>query len=322
LNYDVIGIAQNAFQNANFVNLIISDSITTIGNNAFNGCPNLETITLGANIQTISTNAFSGSSSLLKSISLPESNNYFGLFTFVNDSTLVPTISKDVPGFLHTKPSSNFTLNPILQITNPNLIIPNTLNTGAQTVSVTGLTNSIFANNTNIQNVVFPSSISTVPSSAFNGASNLQEADLSHIVTVNSAAFQNTSLKKLTLGSSLKTIATGVFSNLNLTEINLPIDNANFVLINQNGEKVDTISSAIPGFMINKTDLPSTPGETIGIKQYVHLSTSEIIIPDYIDGHRVAYIANPANTPVYDNIGSFSYAPVTKITTGTYLTEI
>ncbi len=62
--YKVTSIAANAFKNSDLRKIVLSDSVTTIGSNAFSGCKKLYTATMGKKLKTIGKNAFSGCSTL------------------------------------------------------------------------------------------------------------------------------------------------------------------------------------------------------------------------------------------------------------------
>lgn len=57
--YDVTAIAANAFKNNKIIkSIVIPDSVTKIGEGAFSGCSNLQTVVLGKNVKYINAKAF------------------------------------------------------------------------------------------------------------------------------------------------------------------------------------------------------------------------------------------------------------------------
>ena len=65
--HEVVGISNNAFlSNTSLVSVVIPDSVTTIGDTAFNNCPNLVTARFLGDAPSMGTNVFSNSSSSFK----------------------------------------------------------------------------------------------------------------------------------------------------------------------------------------------------------------------------------------------------------------
>ena len=86
-DYIVTSIDDNAFHMlySNLTSITILDSITSIGDCAFNGCDNLATVNFGANskLQSIGDHAFYSCNSL-KSITIPDSTTSIGESAFAN----------------------------------------------------------------------------------------------------------------------------------------------------------------------------------------------------------------------------------------------
>ena len=90
-------IGSGAFEdNTTIISIIIPDSVTTIGSNAFDGCSNLATVTFGENSQltTIGYRAFYSCSSLT-SIIIPDSVTSIGNYAFGNCDSLTSIIIPD-----------------------------------------------------------------------------------------------------------------------------------------------------------------------------------------------------------------------------------
>ena len=64
--YDMEDDEYNVFYSADFTDITIGDSVTTLGKNAFRSCSKLESITLGDNITTYGSNIFTGCMNLSK----------------------------------------------------------------------------------------------------------------------------------------------------------------------------------------------------------------------------------------------------------------
>ena len=84
----VTSIGQSAFESCfSLDSLIIKDAATSIGASAFDGCSHLTTLSLGKNITTIGDYAFQGCS-YLTNVTIPQSVTSIGASAFVNCSNL------------------------------------------------------------------------------------------------------------------------------------------------------------------------------------------------------------------------------------------
>ena len=90
----VTSIVSKAFQFCYLTSITIPDSVTSIGNDAFNRCSNLTSITIPDSVTSIGDHAFVGCSSLT-SITIPDSVTSIGYRAFVRCSNLT---SIDLPG--------------------------------------------------------------------------------------------------------------------------------------------------------------------------------------------------------------------------------
>tara|TARA_B110000483_G_scaffold211676_1_gene259565 strand:- start:536 stop:1261 length:726 start_codon:yes stop_codon:yes gene_type:complete len=80
----VVGTNTNAFNGANrLLNVVIPDSVTSIGNSSFFECRDLESVTMSSNLTLISDSAFNGCEQLT-SITIPDGVTSFGVNTFRN----------------------------------------------------------------------------------------------------------------------------------------------------------------------------------------------------------------------------------------------
>lgn len=70
--FPVVSIGQNAFQKKDVVSVTIPDSVTLIGDSAFNSCSKLKSVVIGKSVETISEYAFRYCTSLEK-IVIPDS---------------------------------------------------------------------------------------------------------------------------------------------------------------------------------------------------------------------------------------------------------
>ena len=102
----VTSIGQSAFESCfSLDSLIIKDAATSIGESAFDGCSHLTTLSLGKNITTIGDYAFQGCS-YLTNVTIPQSVTSIGAYAFANCSNL-RTIT--IPEKVTTIESDTFT---------------------------------------------------------------------------------------------------------------------------------------------------------------------------------------------------------------------
>lgn len=79
--FPVVSIGQNAFQKKDVVSVTIPDSVTLIGDSAFNSCSKLKSVVIGKSVETISEYAFRYCTSLEK-IVIPDSVKKIGSSAF------------------------------------------------------------------------------------------------------------------------------------------------------------------------------------------------------------------------------------------------
>ena len=187
--------------------VIIGDSVTSIGDHAFDGCKSLSSVTLGDSVKTIGVFSFYKCASII-SITLPASVttvksyafancyhlyevvNLCGIDVSANDSRLSyassvigsasdTTVKTDENGFVYAKNIHGYYLICYLG-TEKNITLPDKLDGSDYNIR-----SNAFNGNTYITSVIIPDSVTTIGYNAFNGC---------------------TSLKSVTIGSSVKSI--------------------------------------------------------------------------------------------------------------------
>ena len=105
-NYPVTGIGQNSFNGCtNLTSITIPDSVTTIGNQAFISCTNLTSVTIPNLVTTIDSYAFYNCAKLT-SINIPDSVTTIGTNCF-NSTSASLVVTMNTGKFGITVPSSN-----------------------------------------------------------------------------------------------------------------------------------------------------------------------------------------------------------------------
>jgi len=167
-------------------NVIIPDTVTSIGSNAFDGCTSLTEITLPAALTSIDGYAFYGCTAL-KEINIPDSVNSMGTYTFYNCTSLekahIPNIRKNLMDYTFYNCTSLKEIN-----------FPETLET---------IGNYAFYNCDALEKVVLPEKVNTINTYAFKDCDALTEVTIPSVKTIGTQAFYDCdALKTVTIGSA------------------------------------------------------------------------------------------------------------------------
>ena len=96
LGKNITNLPDNAFRSSSLAKITIPDSVTSIGNNAFNGCDKLDTVTIEktSQLQSIGNGVFG--STKIRTIYIPANVTSIGQQTFFNLATLTTVDMSDV----------------------------------------------------------------------------------------------------------------------------------------------------------------------------------------------------------------------------------
>ena len=245
----------------------IPETVTTIGEYAFNNCKNLTTVTGMKNVTEIGDNAFYNCSNLVN-IKLPENLAEIGSYAFDNCSQL----KVDLPGNIVKIGEGTFRdCKSLTEITIPK--------------SLTDCSSDIFSGCSNLKTIKFEKGITTIPAYLFRGYGSwfdgLEEIDIPETVTtIGEYAFNN--CKNLTTVTGMKNvtkIGDNAFYNCsNLKEITIP----------------DTVESMGTSIFYGCTSLKSVvlPNKRVNITDSTFCnctSLESITLPDTVE-----YIRNNA----------------------------
>lgn len=177
--YPVTGISKYALYGHNkLVSVIIPNSVTSIGDEAFSDCPNLSSVTLGSGVQTIGSRAFQFAP--ISSITIPNSVTTISAYAFygcknlesVNMGSNVSTIGEHAFQGCGKLTSIDF---PDAMTTLSNGVCKECASLSKVTIpsNTTNIEEDAFAGCSNIATIILPATVQSVGMNAFNGCSSL-----------------------------------------------------------------------------------------------------------------------------------------------------
>ncbi len=216
-------------------------SVVSIGNNAFSGCRNLTSVTMGNSITSIGEYAFNGCSGLT-SITIPNSVTEIVSYAFGNCSNLTKvTIGSGVKSINWAAFNGCDSLtNMVVESSNSvydsrdncNAIIETATNTLVQGCKNTIIPNSVtsigeyaFYNCDGLTNIEIPGSVTNIGYAAFENCANLRNVTIPNsVITIGDEAFSSCSaLTSITFPESLINIGEYAFNGCSgLTSVTIP----------------------------------------------------------------------------------------------------
>jgi len=178
-------IAPGAFSWCSVTSVTIPNSVTSIGNHAFEGCTGLKSVKIPNSVTRIGNGAFSNCDNLT-SITIPNSVKSIGAYTFRGCEKL------------------------------KSVTIPN---------SVKSIGSYAFIDCRGLTSITIPNSVTSIGDEAFSGCKNLTSVTIGNSVTsIGDEAFRGcTGLTSVTIGNSVKSIGDEVFRDCTgLTSITIP----------------------------------------------------------------------------------------------------
>lgn len=212
-------------------NTIIPNSITTIGQRAFQSCLDMTNINIPNSVITISNFAFLGCTGLT-SINLPNSVSSIRNYAFSNCSALTAiTVANDNPFF-----DSRNNCNAIIETNSnrlvvgcKNTIIPNDITSigfsafeGCTRLTTISIPNSVtniewyaFCWCSGLKTIDIPNSVTNIGKSAFQGCDGLKSINIPNsVISIGEMAFEGcTKLTSLTIPNSVQTLGAAAFRN-------------------------------------------------------------------------------------------------------------
>ncbi|MBP5601740.1 MAG: leucine-rich repeat protein [Treponema sp.] len=193
--------------------IVLPDTIETIGENAFYSCSNLESINLPETITSIKKRAFSNTK--LESVVIPSKVTVISEGVF---SICTALVSCEIKGPVTKVEGAAFYGCSALE----SIALPDTITTIVGDV----LYNlGVFTNCTSLKQANIPNQLTYIPDALFNGCSSLEAVEIPDTVTgIGSFSFYGCeTLKQLVLPSSVQTIGAYAFAGCeSLQSINIP----------------------------------------------------------------------------------------------------
>ena len=179
--------------------LVFNDLVTTIGDNAFDGCSTMTSVTIPQSTTTIGGSAFQNCTSL-QNITLPEGVTSIGNSAFQGCTSLQ---SINIPEGLTSISNSTFQDCTSLQSIN----LPEGL---------TSIGDDAFSYCSALQSPKLPESLTSLGSDAFHGCLQITSIDIPQgVTTIPNSAFRNCGLGNVTIRGNVTNIGSLAFSNCN-----------------------------------------------------------------------------------------------------------
>ena len=195
----------------------IPSSVTSIGNWGFSDCTALTTVNIPNSVTSIGDSAFCGCSSLI-SVTIPSSVTSIGVGAFCGCSNLTTIVVEEG----NTKYDSRNNCNAIIE-SSSNTLIAGCKNTMIPN-SVTSIGEYAFDDCNGMTSIIIPSSVTSIGDHAFSGCSRLTSVNIPNSVTsIGNCAFSwCTGLTSITIPSNVTSIGSSAFSNCtSLTSITI-----------------------------------------------------------------------------------------------------
>ena len=331
----VASIAERAFTQCLLTSIMIPDSVTLIGNGAFQWCLKLTSITIPDSVNSIGDSAFSGCTSL-KSITIPDSVTRIGDEAFLrcrnlSSITIPNSCVIGMGAFAHCSKLTTIVLNSgNTNYTVVDGILYNTEKTELHTYlagntrkeytipdSVTNITAYAFSGCLNLTSIKIPDSFTSIGADVFSNCTSLTNIRIPNGVTSigNNAFYRCINLTSMTIPDSVNSIGDWTFRECtSLTSITIP-------------DSVTSIGGSAFSECSNLTSI-TIPESVTSIGDYVFARCSNlttIMIPDSvtsIGGSAFRYCTSLTSITIPDgvtSIGGSAFSECSKLNTVTFL---
>ena len=185
--------------------VLMSDSVTGIGESAFENCESLKNLRLSANLETIGKRAFAGCTQLT-SVDIPSGVKVLEQEAFAGCTAL-----------------ASITLHEGLQRIRPQAFAETAIQSIVVPDSVTTMGGHVFRNCYNLSSVKLPAGIKQITTRMFDGCTSLTSIEIpSGVQKIGKSAFEGSSVKNITLPNGIVEIGEKAFAGCPLESIILP----------------------------------------------------------------------------------------------------
>ena len=261
----VMQLADYSFYGSNLKKIVIGESISKIGHNAFSNCDNLTDLTFSAKATSFGRNIFSDCDSL-ESVKIPEKITVIPLGMFSSCEKLNEIV-------LHNRLKS--------------------------------INDSAFADCVNLSEIEIPSSVSAIGRYAFKNCKKLESAEIpSQVKKIDFSVFQNCiSLKNVILGENTTAVENDAFNgceSIETVEINSNISAENLLNVIKNSKKLKniTINTENDHISCDENSVLFNKDKTELMRYPLGRTDSSYIIPDTVK--RIRAIAFKGSTALTD----------------------
>lgn len=218
-------IEKKAFYHSGLTEIVIPDSVTTIDQLAFDNCVDLLSITLGKGLQNIEQDAFKDCVALfevynLSSLEITSGSKdnggvgYYAKYVFDSSSGTAGNIETTPDGYVFYNDDGEYSLIDY-DAEKTELVLPEKFKGHDYSLDI------LFENNKNLEKIIIPDSIASLPADIFNGCINLKEVVLPGSLTAipDRAFYGCNALTKITPGEAISEIGKEAFAFSGVEEL-------------------------------------------------------------------------------------------------------